>query len=170
VWASLWEERAFDEREYYGIDHGQAFMGIAVNPSFALEKASAVAVSNLIVDDGAPVYRVSSQVGSESVVRPEDPTSVAEVLTFRREGEQVAQVKIDLPSNRLPAGAAQVWPADELAQLGALLFRVHDHFAANVYPQIVPLHLDFELKHSAEGDVVVKQVRPLSGTGDKDPP
>jgi hypothetical protein len=170
VWASLWEERAFDEREYYGIDHGQAFMGIAVNPSFALEKASAVAVSNLIVDDGAPVYRVSSQVGSESVVRPEDPTSVAEVLTFRREGAQVAQVKIDLPSNRLPAGAAQVWPADELAQLGALLFRVHDHFAANVYPQIVPLHLDFELKHSAEGDVVVKQVRPLSGTGDKDPP
>jgi hypothetical protein len=172
VWASLFEERAFDEREYYGIDHRIAFMGIAVNPTFAVERASAVAVSNLSVDDGAPVYQLSSQVGSESVVRPEDPTAVAEVLTFRREGDppQAARVEIQVPSNRLPAGAAQVWPAEKVAELGALLFRVHDHFAANVYPQIVPLHLDFELKYSAEGDVVIKQVRPFSGIGDKAPP
>ena len=123
-------------------------------------------------DDGAPVYRVSSQVGSESVVQPEDPTSVAELLTFRREGQppQVAQVKIEVPSNRLPSGSAQLWPDAKLAELGALLFRVHDHFATNVYPQIVPLHLDFEVKHSAEGDVVIKQVRPFSGIGDKAPP
>ena len=68
-------------------------------------------------------------------------------------------------SNRVANATDQVWPPETLAQVGALLFRVHDHFATNVYPQIVPLHLDFELKHSAEGDVVIKQVRPFSGTG-----
>ncbi len=167
VWASLWEERAFDDREYYGIDHRLAFMGVAVNPTFAIERASAVAVSNLTIDDGAPVYRLSSQVGSESVVRPEDPTSVAELLTFRREGEppRATQVRIEVRSNRLPGASDQVWPAAKVAEVGTLLFRVHDHFAASVYPQIVPLHLDFELKFSAEGDVVIKQVRPFSGTG-----
>lgn len=167
VWASLWEDRAFDEREYYGIDHRLAFMGLAVHPTFAVERTSAVAVSNLTVDQGAPVYRLSSQVGSESVVRPEDPTSVAELLTFRREGEppRVTQVRIEVRSNRLMGASDQVWPAEKLAEVGALLFRVHDHFAASVYPNLVILHLDFELKLSAQGDVVIKQVRPFSGTG-----
>jgi hypothetical protein len=160
VWASLWEERAFDEREYYGIDHRRAFMGIAVNPSFVLERASAVAVTNLHVDRGAPLYRLNSQVGSESVVQPEDPTAIAEALTFRRAGEEPAEVMIQIASNRAPGA---VWPAEKLTQLGRLLFRVHDHFATAVYPTLVPLHLDVEVKHSAEGDVVIKQVRPFFG-------
>ena len=46
VFASLWNERAFDEREYYGIDHRAAYMGIAVHPAYALEQINAVAVSN----------------------------------------------------------------------------------------------------------------------------
>lgn len=163
VWASLWTERAFDEREHYGIDHRLAHMGVAVNPSFVLERASAVAASNLRVDDGPPVYQVNSQVGSESVVRPEDPTAVAELLTFRREGvpPRATQLQFQVRSNRLPAGA-QVWPPETLDELATLLFRVHDHFATVVYPHLVPLHLDFEVKHSADGDVVIKQVRPFA--------
>lgn len=160
TWASLWNERAYDEREYYGIDHRLAYMGIAVNPSFVLERASAVAVSNLKVDEGDPVYRLNSQIGSESVVRPEDPTAVAELITFRRTGDQVADIRVLVSSNRLPEGQ-QVWPPEKLAEVGRLLFRVHDHFAADVYRDLSPLHLDFELKHSAEGDVVIKQVRPF---------
>lgn len=39
-----------------------------------------MAVTNL---DGG-VYRIVSQTGWLSVVRPEDPLAVAEVLTFRR--------------------------------------------------------------------------------------
>lgn len=165
VWASLWNERAFDERAYYGIDHRLAYMGIAVNPTFMTEQANAVAVSNIDVGDGGgPLYRLNSQVGNESVVRPEDPTAVAELLTFRRVGTslQASDIQVQLSSSRLPAGG-RVWPADKLDQVARLLFQVHDHFAVHVYPQISPLHLDFEIKHSAEGDVVVKQVRPFVG-------
>ncbi|HEY0706740.1 MAG TPA: PEP/pyruvate-binding domain-containing protein, partial [Polyangia bacterium] len=166
VWASLWEERAFDERAYYGIDHELAFMGIAVNPSFKVERASAVAVSNLTVDNGPPLYRLNSQIGSESVVRPEDPTAVAELLTFRRAGTppEATDVRVQVRSNRVPA-TELVWPAPKLAELARLLFQVHDHFAAVVYPHIAPLALDFEIKHDADGNVVIKQVRPLVGQG-----
>jgi hypothetical protein len=163
VWASLWNERAFDEREYYGIEHRDAYMGIAVNPTFVVEKASGVAVSNLAVDDGPPLYQLNSQAGSESVVRPEDPTAVAELLTFRRAGDppEVSDIDVQVHSNRVPDGT-RVWPDAALAELGQLLFRVHDHFATEVYPDIVPLHLDFEVKHDAQGHVVIKQVRPLA--------
>jgi pyruvate, water dikinase len=165
VWASLWNERAFDEREYYGLDHRLAHMGIAVNPAFVLERASAVALSNLRVDDGPPLYRLNSQAGSESVVRPEDPTVVAELLTFRREGDPPAatRVGIQVRSSLLPDGAT-VWPAETLPEVARLLFRAHDHFATHVYPQITPLRLDFELKHDADGRVVCKQVRPFASS------
>jgi hypothetical protein len=162
VWASLWNERAFDQRDFYGIDHRVAYMGIAVNPTFIIEGASAVAVSNLQPDTGPPLYRLNSQVGSESVVQPEDPTAVAELLSFRRAGEppQATEIQVHVASNRLPAGTP-VWPPEKLAELARLLFRVHDHFAVNVYPQLSPLHLDCELKVTAAGEVVFKQARPF---------
>jgi hypothetical protein len=161
----LWNERAFDEREYYGIDHRAAYMGIAVHPAYALEQINAVAVSNLIVDDGAPLYRLNSQVGELSVVQPEDPTAVAELLTFRREGDpaQASDIRVQLGSSLVPEGE-QVWPRDKLLELSRLLFTVHDHFAREVYPEISPLALDFEVKLEHSGDVAIKQVRPYLGS------
>jgi len=162
VFASLWNERAFDEREYYGIDHRDAYMGLAVHPAYALERINAVAVSNLEVDDGAPLYRLNSQVGELSVVQPEDPTAVAELLTFRREHTppEPTEITLQLASSLVPEGE-QVWPSDKLLELSELLFAVHDHFEREVYPDISPLALDFEVKLERNGDVVIKQVRPF---------
>lgn len=168
VWASLWNECAFDEREYYGIDHRLAQMGIAVTLSFVEERANAVAVTNLKVDNGLPLYRLNSQAGTESVVQPEDPTAVAELLTFRR--ADVPPIATDLRiltySNRVPEGT-MVWPAPALEEVSRLLFVVHDHFAAQVYASIASLRLDIELKLSRDGQVVFKQVRPYVYEGDK---
>lgn len=165
VFASLWNERAFDEREYYGIDHRAAYMGLAVHPAYALEQINAVAVSNLIVDDGDPLYRLNSQVGELSVVQPEDPTAVAELLTFRRHGTppEARDIDVQLESSLAPEGE-EVWPRDKLLELSQLLFTVHDHFAREVYPDIAPLSLDFEVKLERTGDVVIKQVRPYHST------
>jgi len=161
VWASLWNEQAFDEREYYGIDHRLAQMGIAVTLSFVNEKASAVAVTNLHVDDGLPLYRLNSQAGTESVVEPEDPTSVAELLTFRRAQDPpvAADIRVLVYSNLVAAGA-MVWPDSALQEASRVLFLLQDHFASQVYPSISPLRLDVELKLTDESKVVVKQVRP----------
>src|SRR5690606_19371794 len=34
VWASIWNLRAYEEREYFKIPHDQVMMGVQVNPSF----------------------------------------------------------------------------------------------------------------------------------------
>jgi hypothetical protein len=169
VFASLWNERAFDEREYYGIDHRAAYMGLAVHPAFALEQINAVVVSNLTVDEGAPLYRINSQVGELSVVQPEDPSAVAELLTFRRVDDAAEDITQQLGSSLVPEGE-QVWPRDALLELSELLFTVHDHFAREIYPDIAPLSLDFEVKLERTGDVVIKQVRPyLSNEQESEP-
>jgi len=161
VWASLWNERAFDERAYYGIDHRLAYMGVCVHPAYSLERINAVAVSNLHVDDSAPMYRLNSQVGELSVVRPEIPTAVSEVLTFRREGDTLLPSNIErrVGSSLVPEDE-HVWPDAKLSHLAELLFRVHDHFTREVYSHRTPLSLDFEVKLTRDGTVVIKQVRP----------
>jgi hypothetical protein len=160
VFASLWNERAFDEREYYGIDQRAAFMGLAVHPAYALEQINAVAVSNVVAEDGVPIYRVNSQVGELSVVQPEDPTAIAELLTFRRGmPAQAIDIEVLVASSLVPEGD-EVWPRDKLLELSQLLFTVHDHFEREVYPDGSPLALDFEVKLERAGDVVIKQVRP----------
>ncbi len=159
VWASLWNERAYDERAYYGIDHRLAFMAIAVGPSFVAERASAVAVTHLRPDAGLPLYRVNSQVGDVSVVRPEDPTAVSELFTFRRRGAAAEDYLFQSWSSLLPP-ETPIWSEAERTELARLLFVVHDHFTSVVYPQLSPARLDLEVKLTAAGEVTVKQVRP----------
>jgi pyruvate,water dikinase len=162
VYASLWNERAFEERAYWGIDHRLAYMGIAVEPSFVLEKLDAVAVTNLDAGDGGALYRVVSQGERQGVVRPADPTLVAETMTFRRGADgQPAEFKILTPSSLSPA---PLWTDAKRAELATLLFQVHDHFATKVYPMLVRPSIDVEIKLTRDDRIVFKQARPYLQT------
>lgn len=156
VWRSLWNDRAYAEREFYGVDHRLAYMGVAVNPSFVDERVNAVAVTHLRVDDGAPMYRVVSQVGTESVVRPNDPTAVAEVRTFRRAPDGAVLDDTTRVASSLAPGP--LWSDADFAPLTTALFRAHDHFAA-LYGD-AGIAFDLEAKITADGRVVLKQIRP----------
>ncbi len=169
VYASLWSRRAFEERAYWGIDQRAVAMGIAVNPSFVLERLDAVAVTNLPdqagpgeagVDGGVAgsLYRVVSQVGGESVVRPADPSAVAETLVFARHADD----SMGSPQwfTRSSLSSDPLWSTPRLSQLATLLFLVHDHFATNVYTQRAHLSLDIELKLTRDERIVIKQARP----------
>lgn len=165
VWRGLWNVRAFDEREFYGIDHTQAYMGIAVQPSFVLERQEAVAVTNLGGDGELPLYRLVSQLGEIGVVRPSDPSAVAETLTFRREAESFTDLQVLVPSSLSPEGAP-LWSEAQLTTLAGLLFTVQDHFAAEVYTELSPLRLDMEIELTSDERIVVKQARPYLGGAD----
>lgn len=164
VWASLWSLRAFDERAYYGLDHRLAYMGIAASASFVLERKSSVAITELNVDANDPLYRLSTQIGSLSVVRPEDPTAIPESLTFRRTNDAVADVNVRIYASLLGEGV-EAWSRAELDTLGGLLFDIQDHFSTAVYPHLAPVSFDVEIKHTKDGDIVIKQVRPFISTG-----
>jgi hypothetical protein len=163
VYASLWNDRAFEERAYWGIDHWLAYMGVAVEPSFVLEKLDAVAVTNLEAGDGGPLYRVVSQGGRQGVVRPADPTLVAETVTWRRgPGDQPTDVRVVNFSSLSPM--APLWSDPQLGELAGLLFGVHDHFATKVYPALAHPSFDLEIKLTRDDRIVIKQVRPYLQT------
>jgi hypothetical protein len=154
VWRSLWNLRAYDERAWYGIDHTQARMAVAIHPSMWGEQAEAVAVTNLA--GPLPLYRVVSQVGELGVVRPIDPSAVAEVLVFRRDGDTMVEPEILVPGS---ASEGPIWSASDLETLSGLLFAVQDAFEL-VYTEIEPLRLDVEVDRTRDGTIVLKQVRP----------
>jgi hypothetical protein len=162
VYASLWNDRAFEERAYWGVDQRRVYMGVLVEPSFVLEKVNAVAATNLDGHGEAALYRVVSQRGEQSVVRPEDPTLVAETLVFRRgDGDRPSEVQRLTMSSLSPA---PLWSDDRLGELARLLFLVQDDFARNVYPEAAHLALDIEIKLTRDDRIVFKQARPYLET------
>jgi hypothetical protein len=163
VWASLWNERAFEDRQYHAIEHSAALMAIAVHPPLVGEQLEAVAITELASPSGSPSYRVTSQVGEVGVAQPSDPSAVAELLSFARgPDDTVTEVTLLQSSSLAPEGEV-LWSPARLADLGSLLFAVQDHFAQHVYPDLSPLHLDVEVDVSADGQIFVKQARPYSG-------
>lgn len=166
VWASLWTERAFEERAYYRMDHRAVFMGIAVNASFTREQLDAVAVTALETPSGASLYRVVTQIAEVGVVQPDDPSAVPETLVFvRGENDVISELQVLVASSFSPDGDS-LWSPAQVQTLGGLLFQIHDHFAREVHPGVDALSLDMEIKLTHDDRIVVKQARPYARVPD----
>jgi pyruvate, water dikinase len=71
VWSSVWNLRAFDERNYFGIPHADVKMGIQINPSFSDEVADGVVVTKNIANDSrfpGPAVYIEVQRGDKHAV------------------------------------------------------------------------------------------------------
>ncbi len=131
VMASLWLERAFWERELFGIDHSKVGMAVLINPAFSDEYANGVVIGSQEAN-GFRIW-VNAQKGEASVTNPLD-NEISESFTFI--GRNTENVEVQALSNVgdvfLEEADKTVQPelSSQLLQLQRITQQLHDYFVA----------------------------------------
>jgi len=160
VWASLWNAEAYEERDWYGIDHARAAMAVLVNPRSQNEQANIVAFTGNPTSPGDDRYLIDAQAGELDVVLPDPGVFPEESLLTVSSGSVWAIDRVQ-GSSELPAGS---WVLDDarLTELGGLLWQIVQAYPVDgVVPPDATVLLDTEWKILSDGRLIVKQVRPF---------
>jgi hypothetical protein len=161
VWASLWEQRAYDERELALIDHDKAAMGVLIHDAFdQVERANGVAVSRDVLDPiESGVYTINAQAGEASVTNPA-PGVVSDQLLFTPYLNPPAEYR-----TRSSLASGPVLSTFEMSRLTCELHAIRDHFQDKLDPthanRWFTIEVEFKLVDDTR-DLVIKQARPYS--------
>lgn len=168
VWASVWFFRAFEEREYRGIEHKAVGMALLVHRSFPDEEANGVAITANIFDrtGGEPGFYINVQKGEASVVKPErGVTSDQFVYLFDFEGKPI----VFLARSSLVGADETVLTRAQTEKVGQALDEIHRFFLPLYGSRGGFYAMDVEFKFDSESGVdpqlFVKQARPHPGWG-----
>ena len=160
VYASLWNFRAFIERDFHRIDHLAAAMGVLVHPNYSDELVNGVAVSTDPAFNTDDTYYVNSQVGEDLVTNPVAHSVPEEVLLYQDGRYTVAAL-----SNQAFPG--QLLMTDEqLGQLRRHLAVIHQSFA-QLYgvEEGEEFAMEIEFKITSDAVLAIKQARPWIFSG-----
>lgn len=161
VWSSLWSFGAFEERDYYRVDHAATAMGATISLRYEDELANGVALTGDPVDPRSGRYTVDAQAGEVDVVSG-TPGVTAELSYLTLAGGEVAAIERAVASSLVPSGQL-VLTDDQLRELGGLMAEL-----AAAYPFDFELEdgtqpiLDLEFKIRSDGQLVIKQIRPFT--------
>ena len=155
VYASLWNFRAFIERDFHRIDHMAAAMGVLVHPNFSDELVNGVAVSVDPVYGTDGTHYVNSQAGEDLVTNPE-ANSVPEAVLLHSDGTYTAFAF----SNQVPRGQ-MLMTGDQLGQVRARLDAIHEKFE-ELYDieEGEQFAMEIEFKITSDDVLAIKQARP----------
>ena len=160
VWASLWNPEAYDEREWYGINQRLVAMAVLVDPRIQQEQANIVAFSGTPTTPADDRYLVNAQAGELDVVSA-DPGVYPEVNLLTLQDGSVTAIDRVRGSSEVPAAT---WVIDDsrLQELGHALWQITQVFPLDdPAPPDSTILLDTEWKIRADGQLIVKQVRPF---------
>ncbi len=167
VWASLWNFRAFVERDFHRIDHTRTAMGVLVHPNYSDEPVNGVAVSFDPFSGREGAYYVNTQVGEDLVTNPEAHSAPEEILLLPDGSYDVLAYSNQKEPRGLLMSDAQ------MSQLRRHLAAIHDRFKALYRPAPgEPFAMEIEFKITSANILAIKQARPWvfagrgSSTGD----
>jgi hypothetical protein len=158
VYASLWNFRAFEEREFYRVDHLAAAMGVLVHPNFKGELANGVAVTTDILYQTDGNYYINTQVGEDLVTNPEELSTPEEMLLDWRSSREFQVMR---SSSRRSTGG-QLLASEHREQLRDHLGKIHGKFA-RLYGKSIDdpnFAMEIEFKVTSSGQLAIKQARP----------
>jgi len=157
VYASMWNFRAFDERDFYRVDHYIAAMGILCHTNFDDEKSNGVGVSIDPVFNTENTFYLNTQVGEFLITNPDASSIPEEILLNTDSSEGYVLLR---ESNLVPIGQL-VMGEEYLDLMREYLQVIHDEFA--ILYNVVGAEgfgMDIEYKVTAEDQLIIKQARP----------
>ncbi|MEM9092029.1 MAG: PEP/pyruvate-binding domain-containing protein [Cyanobacteria bacterium P01_F01_bin.53] len=162
VMASLWLERAFWERELFGIDHGAVGMAVLMNPAFSDEYANGVVIGSS--EQAGFRTWVNAQKGEASVTNPLDD-EIPESFTFFDNRIQNLDVQsrsnIDNVFLEENNEAIRTEVITQLSQLKQITSQLYDHFVSKQrdLDDRRKYGIDIEYKLMKEGEKIVLYVK-----------
>lgn len=166
VWASLWNHIAYEERDYFKINHLSTAMGILVHRSFPDEDANGVVITRNIFNRNH-AFVVNVQFKEISVVDAEPGVIHDQVIiyTFSSNGKRYT-LEYTTFSNVITDTSGHVMTNEELYELGDYLSIINIYFYNRVYdckcdyPDF-GLDIEFKVDSSIEDrKIYIKQARP----------
>ena len=180
VWASLWNDRAFEERRLHHIDHLKTYMGVLIHPNYGDEQANGVAITKNIYNPKWKGIYVNVQHGELSITNPEP---------IETDSGEITPIPDEFVVARLPASSTNyAWETlfirhsniktvydkpvttknvltdGEIRTLLDKLQMIHQHFKT-IYQGGDDFAMDIEFKITAtedgsRGKLAIKQARP----------
>lgn len=160
VFASLWNLRAFDEREFYRVDHYTASMGVLCHPNYSDEKANGVGVSiDPIYQTKNTFYYLNSQVGEDLITNPGNTSIPEEILLDK---------VVTSEEDHIVIRRSNLIPEDQTIMHGIYLDQMRDYLSV-IHDEFALLHeatdnetfaMEIEYKITSEDQLIIKQARP----------
>lgn len=187
VYASLWNKRAIEERDFAHIDQRTAAMGLAVNMSYDFRKktekveeiANGVLVTRIINSKGVYGYRLSINTKDNLVTNPTPGTQseiiVASFISMEEKPSYtvVQHAKTDQGADVLKDTLLAPAYYDRMVEIARTVEINYCRNIPSYYPNgdcswaiadpEKPSSLDMEFKIFSNGEVLIKQVREFSG-------
>lgn len=156
VYASMWNFRAFDERDFYRIDHKLAAMGVLCHLNYSEEKANGVGVSLDPIYQTDDTYYLNTQLGEDLVTNPEANSIPEEILLNAITGNS----NFVRYSNLVPFNTP-IMDEEYLELMRKYLGHIHQEFE-HLYgaENMSGFAMDIEYKITAEDQLIIKQARP----------
>lgn len=160
VWASLWNYRAFEERDFNRIDHFAASMGVLIYPNFDDEKANGVGVSRNIFDPNWRGSYVNVQLGEALVTNPVPGAVPEELLIADLMGEDRYEIQYVRFSSLMPEGE-KILSRAQAYQLADMLATIESRFRS-LYGRYgdTDFAMEIEFKIDPQDRLIIKQARP----------
>lgn len=159
IYASMWNFRAFEERDFYRVDHYIAAMGILCHPNFENEQSNGVGVSIDPIYDTEGTYYLNTQVGESLITNPDENSVPEEILLYEDPTQGAGYLVLRL-SNMVNPGEL-VMDQVYLDQMREYLSVIHDEFA--ILYDVVDAEgfgMDIEYKVTSQNQLLIKQARP----------
>ena len=157
VYASLWNLRAFEEREFYRLNQFMTSMGVLCHPNYKDEKANGVGVSADPVYQTKNTFYLNTQLGEDLITNPNALSVPEEILLDR---ETVNGFIVIEHSNLIPKDSA-IMSEFYLNQMRIYLTKIHSEFERLYAAENdTTFAMDIEYKITSDDQLIIKQARP----------